>query len=170
MFSRATDLAAAMTFELLPGPRRVVVSDADARLRSAMAAILEAAGYHVLQVDDLASVSPTDLHADFAVMRYLAVGGELTGSGRGADAVSHELAVGWLRTEGRQDATPGAVAEVQRQEHAIRIFSAIAPLFIDVDREGAERLTRGIHALRSTVWGPTSAARDRAQARGQSDT
>ena len=108
---------------------RVVVSDADPLLRAAMTDRLRAAGYEVVQIDHLGAQLPPDLRADYAVMRCLA------------------REMGGL-----------AGAEAQREEHAVRIFAAIAPLFIDIDREGAERLARGVHALRSTMWGASASA------------
>ena len=59
---------------------------------------------------------------------------------------------------GHRALTRLAAAEAQREEHAVRIFAAIAPLFIDIDREGAERLARGVHALRSTIWGASASS------------
>jgi len=136
---------------------RVVVSDADPLLRAAMADSLRAAGYEVVQIDHLGEQLPPDLRADYAVMRGLdrEMGG-LAGA-EWSDGASPKLAIGWLR-RGWSHAASRAAAEVQRDEHAVRIFAAIAPLFIDIDREGAERLARGVHALRSTIWGASASA------------
>ena len=136
---------------------RVVVSDADPLLRAAMTDRLRAAGYEVVQIDHLGAQLPPDLRADYAVMRCLAreMGG-LAGA-EWSDGTSPKLTIGWLR-RGWSHAASLAAAEAQREEHAVRIFAAIAPLFIDSDREGAERLARGVHALRSTIWGASASA------------
>ena len=74
-----------------------------------------------------------------------------------SDGSSPRLAIGWLR-RGWSHAASLAAAEAQRDDHAVRIFAAIAPLFIAIDREGAERLARAVHALRSTIWGASASA------------
>ena len=150
---------AAMTLESSAESTRVVVSDADPRLRAAMADSLSAVGYDVVQVEHLGAPFAPDLHADFAVVRCLAAEmGGLTGIDCASDSASPKLAIGLLRKEEAQATEVGAVAEPQRDEHVIRIFAAIAPLFIDTDRVRAERLARGMHALRWAIWGTPGAA------------
>lgn len=142
----------------------MVVSDADPPLRAAMADSLRAAGYEVVQIDHLGEQLPPDLRADYAVMRGLdrEMGG-LAGA-EWSDGASPKLAIGWLRRGWSHAARLAAAVEAHRDEHVVRIFSAIAPLFLDIDRETAERLARGVHALRSTIWGasvPAAANDDR---------
>ena len=119
-----------------------------------MANNLRAVGYDAVQVDHLARLTPDPL-AEFAVVRCPAV--EMCGlTGREclSDSGHPKLAIGWLRREGSEATQLRVAAAARRDEHVVRIFSAIAPLFMHVDREAAERLARGIDALRSTIWGP----------------
>jgi hypothetical protein len=143
----------AMPLDSSGGRTRVVVSDGDPWLRGAMADMLQAAGYDVVQVDDLRAPLPADLRADYGVVccRPGEVGG--LACGERSDGPSLKVAIGWLRMGRSQAADLAAAAVAQRHEHVVRIFAAIAPLFIDIDRDGAERLARGVHALGSTIWG-----------------
>ena len=118
-----------------------------------MANNLRAVGYDAVQVDHLARLTPDPL-AEFAVVRCPAV--EMCGlTGREclSDSGHPKLAIGWLRREGSEATQLSATAAARQDEHVVRIFSAIAPLFMDVDRERAERLAHGIDALRSAIWG-----------------
>ena len=134
-------------------PTRVLVSDANPGMRAAMADSIRAIGYEVVQIDQLGTHLPPDVQADFAVVRCFA--GEMGGlaEGESSNDASPRLAIGWLRPGWSHPASLAATAEAQRDEHVVRIFSAIAPLFIDIDPERAERLARGMHALRSSIWG-----------------
>jgi NAD(P)-dependent dehydrogenase (short-subunit alcohol dehydrogenase family) len=127
----------------------------------AIAERLRAAGYDVVPIDDSVDRSAPDWQADFAVARCLA--SELDATIRGDDVTdntSPALAVGWMRMPAYRTGNADASASAQRDEHVQRIFSAIAPLFLNADQEVARRLAEGLHTLHSMMRGLAYCRRD----------
>jgi hypothetical protein len=137
-------------------PTRVLVVDADRRSREAMMDRLRAAGYDVLQIEDPGSRFPSDTGAEFAVVRGAATEIDaMTDRGNTDGSRSPSIAIGWLMPAVHSAADASATDLEQAREQSKRIFAAIAPLFLDVDRDAAFRLASSLYALGKRIWGPS---------------
>jgi len=124
---------------------RVLVVDADRRSREAMMDRLRAAGYDVLQMEDPNSPCPSEMGAEFAVVRGVATDIDaMTDQGSTGGSRSPSLAIGWLMP-GAPGAANGSATDLeQAREESKRIFAEIAPLFLDADRHAAFRLASSL--------------------------
>jgi len=135
---------------------RVLVVDADRRSREAMMDRLQAAGYDVLQIEDPSSRFPSETGAEFAVVRGAATEIDaMRDQGNTDGSRSPSIAIGWLMPAAHSAANASATDLEQAREQSKRIFAAIAPLFLDVDRDAAFHLASRLCALGTRIWGPS---------------